>query len=503
MHRQSLPLLPALALIALCAGCAPETQAPPPPGPEEVASALAPAVHIQGRPATAWGLEERMQHYRVPGVSVAVLRDGELLWARGWGVKDVETGEPVTTETLFQAASMSKPVAALVALTLVEEGRLDLDAPANRFLTRWRLPDNEFTADSAVTLRHLMTHSGGTTVWGFPGYRKDEPFGPDQGVASNAQVLDGLGNTEAVRVFKVPGTSMRYSGGGYTILEQMVEDATGSTFHEAARERILDPAGLERSTYEQPLPEGRWGEASRGYRADGSEVVGEWHTYPEQAAAGLWTTPTELAELSIHLLEVLEGDSTGVLSPEMMEAVVSPHHPGDPAFQNWGLGFALDGAGHSVRFGHGGANEGFRSQWGVYRDSGDGAVIMTNGDQGSAFVGELLRALATTYGWRDFQPDTVTVAELDAQALEAYAGEYEVEGQTLPDGSPVVVTMRAGDGFLEVDVPGRSVANLHPDADETDLFVDTGDGTRIQFERDRDGAVHAAQQLGGPLLTRR
>lgn len=501
LRRPLLRVVP-IAPLALFVACAPETEAPAAPGPDQVASALAPAVQIEGEP-TLWDVGERLRHHNVPGVSVAVLDDGELLWARGWGVKDVETDEPVTPETLFQAASMSKPVAALVALTLVEEGRLDLDASVNRFLTRWRLPDNEFTADSAVTLRHLMTHSGGTTVWGFPGYRKDEPFGPDQAAASNAQVLDGLGNTEAVRVFKVPGTSMRYSGGGYTIMEQMVEDATGSPFHEAARDRILGPAGLERSTYEQPLPEDRWTEAARGYRGDGSEVDGEWHTYPEQAAAGLWTTPTELAELSIQLLQILEGDSTGVLSPTMMEAVVSPHHPGDPAFQNWGLGFGLDGAGDSVRFGHGGANEGFRSQWLVYRDSGDGAVIMTNGDRGSALVGELLRALATTYGWRDFQPEVLTVADLDAPALEAYAGEYEVEGQTLPDGEPVVVTMRAGDGFLEVDVPGEPPVALHPDAAGTDLFVDTADGTRIQFVRDPEGAVHAAQQLGGPLLTRR
>ncbi len=156
-----------------------------------------------------------------------------------------------------------------------------------------------------------------------------------------------------------------------------------------------------------------------------------------------------------------------------------------------------------MRFGHGGANAGFRSQWIVYRDSGDGAVIMTNGDQGSALVGELLRALATTYDWRDFEPEVVAVADLDAPALEIYAGEYELEGQTLPDGEPVVVTVRARDGFLEVDVPGESAGTLHPEAGETDLFVDTGDGTRIRFERDRGGAVHAAQQLGGPVLTRR
>ncbi|MEJ2538495.1 MAG: serine hydrolase [Gemmatimonadota bacterium] len=462
-----------------------------------------PAIRIEGEAPVAWVLEDRMAYYKVPGISVAVLQDGELLWARGWGSRDVEAGEPVTTETLFQAASMSKPVAALVALSLVEEGRLELDAPVNRFLTRWRLPENEFTADSSVTLRHLLTHSGGTTVWGFPGYRKDRPFGPDQPIASNAQVLDGLGNTEAVRVYTVPGTGMRYSGGGYTILEQVVEDATGLPFDEAARERVLGPAGLERSTYAQPLPQARWDEASRGYLADGTEVEGEWHTYPEQAAAGLWTTPTELATLSTQLLEIAGGDTTRFLSPATVEAALTPNHPGEAAFQNWGLGFGLTGAGDTVRFGHGGANKGFRSQWVVYRASGDGAVIMTNGDRGSPLIEEVLRALAATYGWPDFQQEVRRTTAVDPEALAVYAGDYEIPEMTQPDGTSLVVEIRPGDGVLEVEVPGRGPSTLHPDAGESDLFFDVNDGTLIRFERDAAGTVTAAQQVDGYRLVRR
>ncbi|HSM06831.1 MAG TPA: serine hydrolase domain-containing protein [Longimicrobiales bacterium] len=470
----------------------------PGPGADAVAANLMPAVQIEGQPEVLWDLEERMDHHRVPAVSVAVLQGGEVLWSRAWGLADVEARTPATPETLFQAASMSKPVAALVALTLVEEGRVELDAPANRFLTRWRLPDNEFTADSAVTLRGLMTHSAGTTVWGFPGYRKDRAFGPDQPLPSNAQVLDGLGNTEEVRVFKVPGTSMRYSGGGYTIMEQVVEDATGMPFEEAARERVLGPAGMERSTYAQPLPEDRWPEAARGYRGNGDEVPGEWHSYPEQAAAGLWTTPTELAELSVRLLDILEGDSTGFVSPATLEAAMTPNHPGDPAFQNWGLGFGLNGAGDSIRFGHGGANEGFRSQWVVYRDTGDGAVIMTNGDRGSALIGEILRSLAHVYGWRDFAPVARATRPLVPEEAAAYAGEYVAESD-----SNLVVTIRAEDGGLRVVLDGQEPVTLRPAADTVDAFFDPGDGTVIRFERDAAGAVVAASQGNGSRIVRR
>ena len=491
LHTTPRVLLWSLTLATLWA-CDTSPDSEPLPGADVVAQRLQPAIQIDGRTPVVWSMAERLTRHQVPAVSVAVLKDGKLLWAQAWGVADSETGREATTTTLFQAASMSKPVAALTALTLVDEGRVELDAPVNDYLTSWQLPDNEFTADSAVTLRGLMTHSAGTTVWGFPGYRKDQPFAPGQPLATNAQVLDGQGNTEAVRVFKVPGTSMRYSGGGYTILEQLVEDVTGLPFPEAAAARVLGPAGLTLSTYAQPLPEARWPEAARGHRGDGSEVAGEWHTYPEQAAAGLWTTPTELAELSVHLLGILGGDSTGILSPAMLEAAMTPHHAGDPAFENWGLGFGLTGSGDTVRFGHGGANEGFRSNWVVYRGTGDGAVVMTNGDRGTALAQEVLRALADVYAWPDFQPAVRAVRAVEPDALQDYAGAYAVEGSTGPDGEPVVIEMAAGDGVLQVTIPRQGIATLHASADEAERFFDAEDGTVIRFERDDDGNVVAA-----------
>jgi CubicO group peptidase (beta-lactamase class C family) len=294
--------LAALLPTLLALGCGPaEPPAPPPPGPGDLEVHLRPAVQLEGEEPQRFTLPDRLAHYNVPGVSVAVMDGGEIAWAQGWGVADLETGAPVTPETLFQAASISKPVAALAAMALVEEGTLDLDGPVNGHLTNWRLPENGFTADSAVTLRGILTHTAGLTVWGFPGYRKDQPFADGRPVATNVEVLEGAGNTDSVRVYKVPGTSWQYSGGGYTVMEQMLEDVTGRPFEEVARERVLEPAGMTRSTYAQPLPEDRWAEAARAHRADGSEVAGEWHSYPEQAAAGLWTTPTELLLLSRHL----------------------------------------------------------------------------------------------------------------------------------------------------------------------------------------------------------
>lgn len=491
-------VLPALLVLAACA----ESSGPAPPSnpaasPDSIATGLLPAIVLEGEPTMPWAIEERMEHYHVPGVSVAVLEGGQIVWAQGWGVADRETGAPVTPETLFQAASISKPVSALAALSLVEDGVLSLDAPVNDYLTTWKVPDNAFTADSAVTLRGILTHSAGLTVWGFPGYRKDEPFSESQVLATNAQVLDGLGNTDSVRVYKVPGTSWQYSGGGYTVMEQMVEDVTGQPFDVVLRERVLEPAGMTHSTFAQPLPEARWPEAARGYRGTGDEVEGEWHTYPEQAAAGLWTTPSDLLTLSAHLLGILEGSvSDGVLSKAMLEAMLTPNHPGEEQFRAWGLGFGLDGTGDGATFGHGGANEGFRAQWTVYRNRDQGVAVMTNGDAGGALAGEIIRAVAAAYDWPGNRPELVRVRELDASALAAYAGTYHAEG------ADFVVTMTAGNGVLEGLAPGDETVVLHPDAETEDRFFSVESGMVIVFERNAAGRV-TGFSTGGDRFVRR
>ena len=478
-------VLLAAALLLPAWGCAsPEAEAPPAPTPEEVAAGLRPVIQLEGAPEAVYDLEDRMAYYQVPGVSVAVLDGGEIAWARGWGVADTASGRPVTPETLFQAASISKPVAALAALTLVEDGSVILDAPVNAFLTTWKVPENEFTADSTVTLRGLLAHTAGLTVWGFPGYRKDEPFG-DQPVASNVQVLDGLGNTDPVRVYKVPGTSWQYSGGGYTVMEQMVEDVTGRPFHEAARERVLEPAGMTRSTYAQPLPEERWGEAAHGYRSDGSPVAGEWHNYPEQAAAGLWTTPTDLLRLSRHLLAIRRGEAEdGVVSRETLAEAWTAHRGDEEGFTNYGLGFGVNGEGDAFTFGHGGSNEGFKAQWTVYAERGQGVAVMTNGDRGSALAQEIIRSVSEAYGWPGFKSRVRAAAALGPEALAAYAGRYAME-----DEEEFVLAIRPAEGTLEVDVPGQGTYTLHAAAETPDEFFDVTDGQVIRFLRGDDGEV--------------
>jgi CubicO group peptidase (beta-lactamase class C family) len=382
-------------------------------------------VQLEGRPVEEFSIGERMANWGVPGVSVAVIDGGEVAWTRAWGVKDVETGDPVTEATLFQAASISKPVAVMGMLRLVEAGVLELDEPVGRYLSSWAVPAYDF--DAPVTLRRLASHTAGTTVHGFPGYARSAAR------LTTAGVLRGEGNTGAVVVDVAPGGGFRYSGGGTTILQLVVEEVTGRAFEDYMGDAVLGPVGMTHSTFAQPLPRDRWGDAAAGHRSDGGKVAEDWHVYPEQAAAGLWTTPTDLARLAVEVQRSLRGESSVVLSPAMTRAMLEPVEAG------YGLGWATDpGAG---RFGHGGANAGFRANVVAFRD-GRGLVVMTNGDEGGAVAQELMMAIAREYGWDELAPRLLAVADLTAEQRAAVAGTWVVPGL------PVRVTLTPIDGGL-------------------------------------------------------
>src|SRR5215470_4262341 len=296
---------------------------------ESVEQGLLPAILVKGD--RGWSLQERMKHYKVPGVSIAVIKDFKIEWARGYGIKDVETNEPVTTETLFQAGSISKPVAAMAALKKVEQGKISLDEDINNNLTTWKLPDNQFTAKKKVTLANLLSHTGGLTVHGFPGYA------PDEKIPTLPQILDGAApsNTPAVRVDFEPGTRFRYSGGGVTIAQLAIMDIEKKPYPQIAQETVLGPLNMSSSTYQQPLPDNIRKKTATGYRPNGQAVIGKIHVYPEMAAAGLWTTPTDLAKFGIETQLSLAGKSNKVLTKEMTAKMVQPFIETGPC----GLGF--------------------------------------------------------------------------------------------------------------------------------------------------------------------
>ena len=286
---------------------------------ERIQNGLLPAVLVKGDPVTTTKLADRMAALHVPGVSIAVIHDGKIEWARGFGVTRVG-GPPVTPETLFQAASISKPVAAMAVLRLVEAGKIGLDTDVNQYLKTWKMPENSFTAKTKVTVRELLTHTAGLTVHGFAGYAFGAP------VPTLVEVLNGEkpANSAPIRVDTLPGTIWRYSGGGYVVAQELVQDVTGEPFPKVMHDTVLAPIGMTKSTYEQPLPKSRMDEVATPYRGDGQPVPGGPHVYPEMAPAGLWTTPSDLARYAIEVQKSLAGKANHVLSAAMVRQMLTP-----------------------------------------------------------------------------------------------------------------------------------------------------------------------------------
>ncbi len=375
---------------------------------KQVENGLSNYHQIKGEPT--WTIAERMEHYGVPGMSIAVIHDYKVAWTKTYGVVNKETKEPVTENTLFQAASISKPVSAYAALSLVEAGKLDLDKNVNQFLTSWYVPDNDFTKEEKVNLKHIVSHKAGLTVHGFLGYS------PGLKVPTLVQLLEGKkpANSPAILVDKVPGGSMRYSGGGYCVMQQMMIDIEKKSFPEIMQAQVLAPIGMTKSTFAQPLPAEKLKLAATGYVPDGSMTKGERHTYPEMAAAGLWTNAAELAKFVIDLQQTLKGNSEKVLTRAMAKKMVTPVE-GD--FIGLGV-FLRDG-----RFGHGGWNEGFSSEMTGHMEDGYGVVVMINANQPD-FINEVIDAVSRVYNWENAAPQPHEKLAFTNAEIARIAGKY-------------------------------------------------------------------------------
>jgi CubicO group peptidase (beta-lactamase class C family) len=363
-------------------------------------------------------IEKLMKLYNVPGLSVAVIEDYKIAWVKSYGVTEPGGTVPVTPKTLFQAGSISKPVAAAGMLALVQEGKLLLDEDVNQKLKTWKVPENEFTKEQKVTLRRLASHSAGLTVHGFPGYDVNEK------VPTLLQIFNGEkpANTAPIRVDFVPGSDERYSGGGVTIEQQLMMDVSGKQFPALMKETVLDKIGMSDSSYEQPLPGARAALSAGGARQDGQPVHGKWHVYPEMAAAGLWTTPTDLAKFAIEIALSKQGKSNKVLTQKTTQEMLTLQS------KTFGIGFGLT-PGQPGEFGHSGADEGFQALLLMNADTGQGAALMANSDNGNLVASDLMRSIAKEYGWKHVEkrgPFEELMLTAKLGGVDAVLSKYDV-----------------------------------------------------------------------------
>ena len=333
-------------------------------------------------------IQQIMARFHVPGISIAIIYDFQIVGTKNWGTADVETSAPVTDDTLFQAASMSKPVAAMASLKAVQLGKFRLDQDINTILTSWKVPYGGF---GPVTPRMLMSHTSGTgDGLGFPGYAPGTPM------PTLPQLLEGVApsNTPKVRMVRPPLMAAQYSGGGVEIEQLALTDAVGKPFAQIAQDWVLAPIGMRHSSFEQPLPARMQPYTARAHDEAGKAMNVRWHVYPEQAAAGLWTTASDYARFMIEVQKTLAGRSTTVLNHAMIQNMVTPVGVG-----SFAVGFQIQQKGEGWYFQHGGSNWGFRSNAIAHVAKGYGMVIMTNGDGGGQVASAVLDRVAAVYGW--------------------------------------------------------------------------------------------------------
>lgn len=443
-----------------------------------VEAGLLPAVVVEGQAGAARSLAERMQALHVPGVAIAVVRRGQLDWSRGYGVTG-SGGLPVSGRTLFQAGSVSKPVAAVAALALVQRGKLSLDAPANAVLRSWQLPETQWTQATPVTLRRLLSHTAGTSVHGFQGYAAGENLPTLQ------QVLDGQppATSPPVRVVEPPGGAYRYSGGGYSIAQQMMIDATNVPFAQIAARELFRPLGMSRSSFLQPLPAAA-GPVAQPHDEKGEPLPGGAHVYPELAAAGLWTTAEDLARFVIEIQRSAAGRGRVLAAATAREMLT-------PGAGSWGLGFKITGSAATTAFFHDGSNAGYKATLVGHPGSGDGAVILTNGDQGYQLGQEILRGIAVAYGWSDYRPAQRREVALPALQLLPYAGTFAITGlgefEIRAAGGKLELEIRKGQVMRLIPAAARSFFTTEQDIvanfEDADRGVLEADGLTFRFER--------------------
>jgi CubicO group peptidase (beta-lactamase class C family) len=437
---------------------------------ERVINGLLPETALDNQYGPKASLTNRMAYYHTPGVSIAVVNNFKIEWARGFGVKEWGKRSPVTETTLFEAGSVSKPVFAMAVMRLSQDGKIDLDKDVNDYLRTWKVPANG-SWQPHITLRQLLSHSAGMTVHGFPGYLRSERL------PSVLEILDGSppANTARIEVNIVPGTQVRYSGGGITVAQQLVVDVLGEPFPKIMRELVLDPSGMKHSTYEQPLPKSWEGSAATAHPYKNHPLDGKWHVYPEMAAAGLWTTPSDLARAGIELQLAFKGDSNCVLSTQTATAMLTPGIE-----EEIGIGFFLSGTGRNLRFGHSGWDEGFVAEMTMYKETGKGAVIMLNSNEGNPILYEIERAIAREYDWMGYFTEEKKSVSLSGDSLRACVGTYASK-------SGLQYSVVEEKGHLLFQPAGQPPIEIHPESG-TNFFMKILN-TEVTFERTKNGRM--------------
>lgn len=367
----------------------------------------------------SYNLHERMKHYNVTGLSIAVIDNYQIVWAKGYGYADKKENREVTTNTMFEPGSISKSLNALGVLKLAQQGKLNLYQDINQYLISWKFPYDTVSKDEKITTAQLLSHTAGVSVYGFPGYERDSV------IPGITEILDGKhpANTPPVRSLTEPGKEFSYSGGGILISQQLLTDITKQPYEQFMYNNVLKPLGMSNSFYNQPPTADQQKNLATGYESNGSEVSGKYFVYPEKAAAGLWTTPTDIGKYIVEMQLAYKGQSSKVLNQEMVKLHVTPYENESSA-----MGTFVQDRNDEKYFFHDAGNKGFRGFYIAGLTNGKGVVLFVNSEDGTVLL-ELLNSIALVYDWEGFaKPEQITTVPINEALTSKYVGDYITEG---------------------------------------------------------------------------
>jgi CubicO group peptidase (beta-lactamase class C family) len=434
-----------------------------------VENGLLKAVVFEGENPERMKLAERMTYYKVPGVSIAVIDNYQIEWAKGYREAGTDIAKEVTPATIFQAAELSQAVAAAGVITLLKQSGLDLDAPVNEHLRTWKLPESSLTREKKISVRHILSHCSGIISLQYEGYEHLSD------IPQLDQVLKGeKSDYPPVYVDSLPEQEPKYSEAGYAVLEKLVEDLSGQAFTEFMARSILQPLQMDASTFETPLSQILYAQAATGYTREGSPIEGKGNNYPVAAARGLWASPSNLAKFAIDLMRAALGQPQTVISPAMAREMLSIQ------CGIWGLGLYVGDRGDDLHFYLHGRNNGFSCFLVAYPVKGQGAVIMTNSDNGEYLIDEICRALSDAYQWPHFIPEIKKYFRLDPSIYQLYEGTYEVTPEYR-----LIVSYE--DYYLLIQPTGQIATKFF--VENTTTFFSTDPYIQIRFVRDNEGNV--------------
>jgi len=399
---KSLTLFPLVALLVACAGTEIESKATKPVAEDKRTTfdyRATPRIAIEGEPITAKSMSAYADALDVPAAGMAVFRDGVL-------VHQAFKGDSIGPDSVFQGASFAKAVASATIATLAMREGIGLDDDVTPHITSFDLSQLD-GYQAPVTLRQLLSHTSRADVGGYQGYPQSEDL------PTNVEVILGSERSNSERVsFSRPAGSWYYSGGGYQIAQAFAEDVSGVPFGQLAQEMVLDPVGMSRSAMTQSFdPELNTALTPVAGVEKSGPVVGGWHSYPEIATAGLWTTAEDYGKFVLAIMSAADGEADVGIHPRVArEMLTVAGHPNPIRGYGLGLGILMNEDGSVQSFEHHGRNVGYTVSFSAFPKEHAVSVVVTNHPNGLALATESNRGFGESLGYID--PVATSVARV-------------------------------------------------------------------------------------------